>query len=509
MPMLTVDSMDDVLGFDACEEFRGGVNNWQAPYKLQLNEYVDGINVDLESNGLLRTRSGVTTMGGAALAAAKIQGVRYFDTATIERLFAVCNGVVSQWNGSSWAAVPGYTPNSAARMGIAQGIDRLYFSDGVNNMHNWNGAAWTDMGTTSPNPPLATLICWHTSRLFAAGVATASDTVYVSDILNPAAWNYVTQSLRVGGGEGQAIVGLLSWDNFNLVVLKESSSYIVVTDPQATVANWEIQPVHKSVGCVAGRTAAQVGADVWWLSRQGVVSIRRLVQETQREVVTTISDRIRGYIDRINWAHASKSSAVFYNNRYILSVPLDAATEPNAALVYNTLTQSWCGYWTNFNAQEFALTNFAGQLRLTLGTDDGRVKQYEDFSSVLTDDGVDVATQVDGRGMIFGDYRSPKAGCDVEFEFVQSEATASIEVCLDESDWQMVGTSFDTAQGGVTLPVDLEFSLSEGGTRQKGFDLQQFDPFRVVQFRVKSAAGLLRLRSMIASAWGNAMELTQ
>ena len=156
------------------------------------------------------------------------------------------------------------------------------------------------------DPPFGDIAVWHTNRMFTAGINNLSDTIRVSDILDPSYWA-VANSFRVGGGEGEAIVALKSWDVTNLLVYKESSTYLVQPDPAAEVANWPIQQVSDTVGCVAANTAVQGGADVWWLSKQGVVSIRRMQQETQREISAAISVPVQSYIDRINWEYASTS----------------------------------------------------------------------------------------------------------------------------------------------------------------------------------------------------------
>jgi hypothetical protein len=509
MPQLNLESLDDPLGYASCADFRGGVDNWNAPQLLAPNQFADGGNMDLQTNGILRTRYGFNSLSGAAVAAAKIQKLLYYDTPVLEQLLAAVNSSVYSWDGSAWTLRAGYSPTPGTAVGAAQGVDKVYLCDGVGHLFSYNGSAFVDLGTGSPAPPIGNIIVWHTSRVFMAGVATATDTIYVSDLLNPANWNYLTQSLRVGGGEGQAIVTLVSWDNYNLVVLKESSSYVVTTDPTQSVAAWVIAPVHKNVGCIAARTAVQVGLDVWWLAREGVVSVNRLQQETQREITTAISDPIRGYMDRINWSMASKASAILYNNHYILSVPLDGATEPNCVLIYNTITQCWSGIWLNVGAQAFAMTNFGGSQRLVFGDASGFVKQYQDFSGASTDDGVDLGSQIDLRGFNFGDARSPKAGCEVEFEFYQSSSHVDVLTRLDEGLWITTATNQDSSSGLLTLALHLPFKLKPSGIRRFNVDLMQFDPFRTIQFRLTSKAGIISLRSVTASAWGNSIELEQ
>jgi len=220
-------------------------------------------------------------------------------------------------------------------------------------------------------PPTGSHAVWHTNRLMVAD----EDTLHVSDFFSPG-YFAANNSLRVGGGDGQPITGLKSWDNFNLLVFKGLSTYLVTTDPLAPLAEWRVEKVSGTVGCVAARSAVQVGADVWWLSGQGIVSVRRLAQETQREISSSISLPVGDVVSRINWSHAHTACAAFHDNKVLFALPVNGSTKPNLVLVYDTFAQVWLDGWTGWLVDDMIVASGAAVPELFLLVE-GRVVRYD------------------------------------------------------------------------------------------------------------------------------------
>ena len=188
------------------------------------------------------------------------------------------------------------------------------------------------------------------------------------------------RGVGVGGGEGDPITGIVSWYNFNLVVFKERSIHVVVTDPSQNHANgWSVNRIDNTVGCVAGRTIAQAGSDVFFLARDGIRTVRTILSGAQSSVSEPISTPIDDIIQRINWGYAQNSCAKFWNNRYIISVPLDNATTPDYTIVFNTVTRSWSGYWTGWTNNVYAESAFSNYPKLIMGDNSGNVLTWLDY----------------------------------------------------------------------------------------------------------------------------------
>jgi hypothetical protein len=54
---------------------------------------------------------------------------------------------------------------------------------------------------------------------------------------------------------------------------------------------------------------------------------------------------VKQYIDRINWSAVKNARATYWQDLYILSVPLDQATYNNYILVYSITLNAWQGEW--------------------------------------------------------------------------------------------------------------------------------------------------------------------
>ena len=266
------------------------------------------------------------------------------------------------------------------------------------------------------------------------------------------------------------------------------------------------------MGSIAPNTVAQVGNDVFFLSRDGVRTLAQSANSDKVGVSIPLSEPVKDVINRINWAYVGAASAAFHNNLYILSLPLDSSTTPNYCLVFSTLTQSWFGLWSGWAATCFARSDFSGTPRLNFGRTDGYVWQYLDWkadSSVsdddYTDNGADYATAITTRGYAFGDVASPKTGYNYELEFFGSSAEVTASVNLDQSSDQ-TNTTTRTSNGALLIPFLLPQLLPANGTYRVARDLCQYGPFRSVQFLISSTADKMALRSVAASGFWDSIE---
>ena len=384
------------------------------------------------------------------------------------------------------------------------------------------GEEGTDATATASliDPVKGKFLITHTNRLFVANTENYDDELAASDILDGANWPSAFK-IRIGGGEGDSITGIVSWYNFNLLVFKNRSIHIVSTDPsQATGSNWQIHKVDDTVGCVANRTIVQAGTDVLFLSRDGVRTIRTILSGAQSAVSEPVSSPIDDLIERINWGYVHTSTATVWSNKYIISVPLDASTYPNYTFVFNFVTKSWTGYWTGWTPTVYSSTAFGDYPKMVFGQNDGKVLTWLDYvaenavlATTYQDDGEDYSSMLLTRGHVFGDYMSPKLGNHADVELANSNvgcACAEIFVSLDEAAGtqdKLLASMINTQAVLVELPVDLPFTLPTLGAFERAFNLTTLGEFSEVQFRVKASSGRLTVRSIKTSAYINTMTL--
>ena len=379
MPQQFNNELDSEPTGDGCLTFVGGMYSNAKARLLKPEQAALLADCDVSITGSVFSRRGTDQVGNDVDVSGnppRITGVGYYQTPSNSYELAGVSTVVFKLNGATWVQLGTQTFGSGQVNLIQGGIggsvlgtvgdDNLHACGDGTDIFQWNGTAWTNLSspeTANSAPRAASILVWHTGRLVAAGPSiktrtgdstVVADAIYFSDILDPANWGaalgggtYATQ-IRVGGGDGSEITAIVPWQQFQLAVFKRNSSWVVNADPTIGPASFEIDVVHNSVGCVANRTAVQVGADVMFLSKDGVRSLQQtFASNTQENLSVPLSYPIQDYIRRINWENVSTAAATFWNNQYLLSVPLDGSSTNNFILVYNTITSAWNGYWTN------------------------------------------------------------------------------------------------------------------------------------------------------------------
>jgi hypothetical protein len=128
------------------------------------------------------------------------------------------------------------------------------------------------------------------------------------------------------------------------------------------VPDWSVNRVSATIGCRCHGTIVQAGNDVFFLSEtgRGVYALGQAPSSDEDGIWLPVSNDIRGYIDRINWAFCDSARATYWNDLYILSVPLDNSASNNFMLIYSVSLKQWQGLWcfetgtTDVAARDFA-----------------------------------------------------------------------------------------------------------------------------------------------------------
>jgi hypothetical protein len=383
-----------------------------------------------------------------------------------------------------------------------------------------SGTAATANGvlSTSSAPSGLRLIRQFTNRLFAVGTGTDRNTLYASDLLDPEVWK-TTNSIVVGGDDGQDIVAIQPFFDYELLVFKPSKIYLVTVDPTAsTAAGWTVRLINDRIGCIAGRSVSFAGKDVYFLAEDGIRSVQRSLSDDYFIVGVPISEAIKDVIARINKNFYSKCFGQFHNNRYYLSVPLDSATTNSHTIVYNLLFNAFEGFW-NIGASAMYQTNFSTGYtvtgpKLAIGTPTGKLghsfdyldpdteadgdTQFKDFGTTGTYSSYLVTKAYD-----FDDRIAQKYGSHYEIEFYFSSSTGATISMKRESDSQFVtlGTNVNTATpGGLTLPFTLPATLSAQTTNMRADSLRSYQKWRNMRIKVESPSKKLAVRSVILAA---------
>ena len=373
-------------------------------------------------------------------------------------------------------------------------------------------------------PPALRLVRQFTNRIFAVGTGANRNTLYASDILDAEVWK-ATNSIIVGGDDGEDIVAIQPFYDYEILVFKPNKIYLVAADPTATTAaGWTVRLLNDRIGCVSGRSVNFVNKDVFFLSNDGIRSVARSIADDFYIVGTPISEPVKNIIARINKNYVTLCNAAFYNNRYFLAIPLDTAITPSHILVYNALFNAFEGLWS-IAASRMVITNFSSGFatnsqKLVFGSPTSRVGHYLGYKDAdtadATTDYVDYTStgsytsSVASKAYEFDDRIAQKFGSHYEIEFFNSGSTnASISMRRD-TDGTTVGiaSNVDTrSAGGITLPFTLPATLSAQTVKRIANSLRSYQKWRNMRMIVSAPSKKLSVRGIMLAANPDTIEV--
>jgi len=373
-------------------------------------------------------------------------------------------------------------------------------------------------------PPALRLVRQFTNRIFAVGTGSDRNTLYASDILDAEVWKS-TNSIIVGGDDGEDIVAIQPFYDYEILAFKPNKIYLVTADPTATTAaGWTVRLLNDRIGCVSGRSVNFVNKDVFFLSNDGIRSVARSIADDFYIVGTPVSEPVKNIIARINKNYVTLCNAAFYNNRYYLAIPLDTAITPNYILVYNALFNSFEGLWS-IAASRMVITNFSSgypinALKLAIGSPTSKVGHYAGYRDADSSDPstnyVDYDTSgtytssVTSKAYEFDDKISQKFGSHYEIEFYNSGSTNATISMRRDTDGADIGlaTEVDTrSAGGITLPFTLPATLSAQTVKRVANSLRSYQKWRNMSLKISATSRKLSLRGILMAANPDTVEL--
>jgi len=362
----------------------------------------------------------------------------------------------------------------------------------------------------------------HTQRLFCVSADTAAmpDEVRFSDILDGETWD-PSASIRVGG-DGDSITGLYSWFGYKLLVFKERSIWAIDADPQADPADWVVSLISGNIGCVSHRSIAGVGADVLFLSRDGIRSLAQIQAGTQTDVGLPLSAPIDDVLSQMDKTQYSICDAIYWNNRYLLSFPYKtgtaAQTTNNRVVVYHLLAKSWLGVWDNWTVYDFVYTAFRdlGQALMFCGkvtnltTGSGQIYAFNDYladsrltpvnQAIYRDSGQSFETYVVTKAFNMNEPMIDKIGYNVQFSTDNPYASWAPEISWSYS--LNMGGSFTSLDNKVTLPYSTY-------KYQKSYNLISKGRWNSIQFKQRCTDGRMSVQSVITTAFPQSIKPQQ
>lgn len=251
-----------------------------------------------------------------------------------------------------------------------------FFTSEPNGTHTIHYSQQESIGlgfSYMPGPPWATYFqrrLWMPYLYDTGGTLTVStytsrgisDEIIASDILDSNTYDRVLNQFRISGGTADYTVAMHGYYDDILVVMNRNSIHGIY-GTQGSLADTVVKELTNEVGCLARKSVVMQANNLLFLSDNGVYALTFLNDYNLRGTEEPLSKNIQPYIDRINARLAGNSTAVYYDNRYYLAVPLDSvvgsddAQGNNAILVFNFLNKGWESLDT-YGSSGFLITDF-------------------------------------------------------------------------------------------------------------------------------------------------------
>ena len=376
----------------------------------------------------LRIYDGTFGVDDAELKA--IKGIHRFSVGgTIDTLVRVKNTDVQRLSTDfkEWTNISGLTGLTAGlTTNFVQANDNLFILNGNDNVYSLDSSlSVTDEGDTPTSVPKGTVGEWSaTNRLFISGSLTDAERDYVwfSDALDPQTFNRSTNVFKVRSGGGGKITWLKMFKEFELIVYKNDSIFVLDINGTTPLSDWNLTPLSVAVGCPAGRTVQDIGNDHIFLANDGVRLLSRTSFDKLR--VGVISDPVQDIIDTINEDAIQNSVGWFENGLYILGIPVGTSTIPNKFLIWDSVAANRNGdpntAWTvipsdTWNISCMTAFGFGDNINTIVGGEARALSLCYKMLSGNTDNGDTIVQKIVTRELDFGDAFVKKIFDPVQF----------------------------------------------------------------------------------------------
>lgn len=313
------------------------------------------------------------------------------------------------------------------------------------------------------------------------------DEVAVSDFLDYTRYDPVKSLFRVNQGSEDRLVGIANVDNNTIALFKTNSIYLL-RNFYGDLSDARLDELTRDYGCIAPKTITRVGADLVFLSRRGICSIRITEQGHIQGVDEPMSKPIQPIIDSIDWKYANVARAAFHDNKIYFALPLSyrkqfgkllsntviatASDEftlsaqsggetvsisfkeavnidgiNNAIAVYDLVNRAWAGIdvGDEISVKDFAKVQFSRSQRLFFLGNSGFIFMHDDpvfcgsHDDIRELDGNDYKSQTTPKAVRFklrtrgylGSSPSKKRFHKVEVNYSQRNAKLNINVIGD------------------------------------------------------------------------------
>lgn len=469
----------------------GGIDAKNPPTRIRDDRGAGGLGADLSSPGVIKKRQG-TGSSVVDVGSKKIRDMAFFTPSNgTKRLIIAESTKVHEWTGSgaSSEVITGLTDDIRTR--LAQGTDLMMVINGTDNVRTFDNAlSVTDEGDTNTSPPKGKVIQFMRSqnRMIIANTTLNPDFLFYSDSEDIQSWNRSNNNLEIGQ-DGEPITGIFLFTDDDLIVFK-ADLIIAVDVGDADPTKWTQRIISEGIGCIADRTIRQFGADLLFLSRDGVRTLLQSEQDKKRGASDPLSLPIQPTVDRIRFTSAIDSMAFIWQDTYHCAVPIDSNTVNSGLISFRRPSKILAtpGGWTvdeKLDLNAAVITSFDDLPEIHVGSALADGKVFELFTD-NDDDGAAYDFRWDTKRFDFDSPGLDKWFQEVEFIFnATDDHTVECFAQIDGGGFTSLGT-VDLKGNAPTLPIALPFQLGGTVLVRKRFGLRDLGWGRDIQYRVEN-----------------------
>lgn len=299
-----------------------GVNKYGLEYNIEKSEAYDQRNVCSKNYPSLTVRDGFSLSfgtGATAITTPNGMGVRNAST-----LHVVDGTVWKAWNGSAFANVQtGLTNATATILDFNRETDTLTLLFNGTDKKAYNGTTVIDL----TEAPATKLICVDDNRLY----ALSGKRLYYSSFSDPTDFTTLDDSgvLTLVGMKGTE-TAIVAYQDI-VISFSDQTMHLLYGDDYE---NFQLMDPMQ-VGCISHRSIIEHNSKLYFMDYNKF-------QLFTGGFPTEVSQKVRGYLENINYTHKEKIVSGSHKRYIYVSIPHgSSATTNNLTLEFDTETGNW------------------------------------------------------------------------------------------------------------------------------------------------------------------------
>ena len=186
------------------------------------------------------------------------------------------------------------------------------------------------------------------NRLIVPQPSDSAYTIIMSDLLDTDNFYAAESQFRINRGTADRLVGFTPYLENQLLVFFRNSIHLV--NNVATTSAAAVFEITRQRGCVARKSVAASGPQIYFLSDDGVFTLQQgldpakglgvAISKVSGEAIP-LSRPIQDQFKEVNYAAADKACGIVFDNKYFLACPTGSSTDNNKIFVYDILNTAW------------------------------------------------------------------------------------------------------------------------------------------------------------------------